>query len=205
MSHRASLFWLVIISLFFFWTVRVLFLPSPQTVTGEAFVLNTVLRMLFFFLPVFLGAILLRDPLRDVFALHLPKLAGSIIAALYSLGLIFFELTERTISLTNNPWILLNFPFAPIIEELVFRGFLFTHLQKTVGDVQAVLLSSILFTFIHFPGWIFVAGLQGENFLTVTGQVFFFGLVQGVIRLVSKSVYPSITVHLVNNFLAVVV
>lgn len=204
MRANSSLFWLVTFVFFLLWALRVLFLPAPMTTTGLSFLNNTSLRILLFFCPFLLAAVFLhKESLRDTFALHKPKVTGIIIASVYSLGLLYFELTTKAVTLPTNPWVFLNFPFAPVIEELVFRGYIFTNLERTTGKVQAVLISSVLFVLIHFPGWIFLSELKGEAFLTATGQVFLFSLVQGVIRLYAKSVYPNIAVHLINNALLI--
>jgi membrane protease YdiL (CAAX protease family) len=200
MSSRAS-FWLLIIIFFILWTLRVIYLPSPDSDTLIGFLNNTILRLLFFFMPFLLAAVFLgKADIRDIFSLRSGTRVGWIFASFYSLALILYEVVSRTVVMNTNPWLLINFPFAPVIEELVFRGFIFTHLLKWTGKVQTILISSVLFTLIHFPGWIFISELKGENFIVLTGQVFIFSLFQGVIRLYSKSILPNIIVHLINNF-----
>jgi uncharacterized protein len=54
----------------------------------------------------------------------------------------------------KNPLILvLTFIFivliGPFIEEVFFRGLLYTVLKKSVGGLQALLISSLLFSFLH--------------------------------------------------------
>jgi membrane protease YdiL (CAAX protease family) len=40
---------------------------------------------------------------------------------------------------------------APLVEELIFRGYIYTVLERLWGVVPAVLLSGVLFGSIHFP------------------------------------------------------
>jgi membrane protease YdiL (CAAX protease family) len=40
---------------------------------------------------------------------------------------------------------------APLVEEIIFRGYIYTVLERTWGVAPAVLLSGVLFGSIHFP------------------------------------------------------
>jgi membrane protease YdiL (CAAX protease family) len=40
---------------------------------------------------------------------------------------------------------------APLVEELIFRGYIYTVLERLWGVAPAVLLSGVLFGSIHFP------------------------------------------------------
>ncbi len=55
--------------------------------------------------------------------------------------------------------------FAPIIEELVFRGVLFNRLKIRIGIVPAMLISSILFAIGHDFGGIVSAFLMYVYFI----------------------------------------
>ena len=64
---------------------------------------------------------------------------------------------------------------APLIEELVYRGLLQRSLSVTVGASSGLLLTSILFSLIHFspieyPG-LLVAGLVFGACVTLTGRL----------------------------------
>lgn len=202
MRHAVHFFWPVVFGFYALWTFRVLYLPAPQTTDAVSFILNTGFRILFFLLPIILVILVIyKEPLQKNLGLMRATLAGWLAAFLYSGGLIAYAFITKTITLPTNPWVLISFPFAPIIEELVFRGFIFSELQKRVGNWQAVCISSVLFLFIHFPGWLFLAGIHGEQFFEISGQVLIFSFIQGAIRLVAKSVYPNILVHLINNAL----
>jgi uncharacterized protein len=203
MSSKPFLFWLLVIGFFMLWTLRVLYLPSPQSDTFAGLLTNTSLRLVFFFCPFLLAVVFLfRERLREAFAVTKSTLIGWVLAGVYSLIIVLSEFLLHAVTPPANPWLLINFPIAPVIEELVFRGFIFTKLLSITGRVQTILISSVLFTFIHFPGWIFTSQLKGENFIVITGQVFLFSLFQGVIRLYAGSVLPNIVVHVISNFFA---
>ena len=76
---------------------------------------------------------------------------------------------------------------APIGEEIVFRGFLQRFLERYWKDVtRAVLVTSLFFAMIHFnPFW--------------TIQIYLLGVILGFLAWKTKSVIPSIILHIINN------
>ncbi len=76
---------------------------------------------------------------------------------------------------------------APIGEEIVFRGFLQKFLEKYWNDItRAVLVTSLFFAMIHFnPFW--------------TIQIYLLGVILGFLSWKTKSVIPSILLHISNN------
>jgi uncharacterized protein len=81
---------------------------------------------------------------------------------------------------------------APLFEELFFRGFLYQGFRhsflKTTG---AIAISAVLWALIH----------QQYNWVDITG-VFVFGLVLGLARQRTGTIYVPIAMHALNNFLA---
>ena len=78
----------------------------------------------------------------------------------------------------------------PLTEEFAFRGAVLGELKKH-GEGFALITSSVLF------------GLMHRNFV----QIFFaflVGLILGFIRIKTGSIWVSIAVHALNNFLAVI-
>jgi len=81
---------------------------------------------------------------------------------------------------------------APIAEEFLFRGFLYSQLKRTtLGGWGAVTLSSFLWTIIHF---------QYE--LLILFVLFIFGIFLGYIRMAYKSLSLPIILHAINNAFA---
>ena len=64
----------------------------------------------------------------------------------------YLNLTSRTACI----WFLYGRYFAPLTEELIFRGMLarISFLSRTIANRSSVfpLVSSVLFALIHFPG-----------------------------------------------------
>jgi membrane protease YdiL (CAAX protease family) len=84
----------------------------------------------------------------------------------------------------------------PIMEELIFRGWLFTKVEQTqLGSIGALILTAILFTIIHS---------QYENNVTFI-MLLFFGLLLGYTRYKSNNISYSIAIHILFNGLAYIV
>lgn len=82
---------------------------------------------------------------------------------------------------------------GPIFEELFFRGFLintFNLLNKSVHF--SVLVSSVIFAIVH-----------AQYNLAVTIAIIPFGLILGYSRVYSKSIIPSIIIHVLNNTITI--
>jgi len=79
---------------------------------------------------------------------------------------------------------------APVVEEIVFRGFIYAGLRRVMGMVPAMLLSAALFASIHLS--------------VPTGGMVVVGLIALVLAYLyehSQSVVPSIVTHFVHNAL----
>ncbi len=79
---------------------------------------------------------------------------------------------------------------APIVEEIVFRGVLHRWLEKRIGLVVAVLVSSVIFGAAHLGPFIAVSN-------TVLGMVLALSFHY------SRSIYVPMLIHFVNNLLVV--
>ncbi len=79
----------------------------------------------------------------------------------------------------------------PIIEETVFRGFIFPAFAKKWGVIWGAIASSILFGFAH---------LQAN----VGVYTFVIGLLLCFLYVRLKSIIPGIFFHMLNNYLAFV-
>ena len=77
----------------------------------------------------------------------------------------------------------------PIIEETVFRGFIFAAFAKKWGTWVGAICSSVLFGFAH---------LQAN----VSVYTFLLGMLLCYMYVKLKSVYPGMALHMLNNLLA---
>lgn len=108
----------------------------------------------------------------------------------------YFELSGP--SRPANPWlraysILFAIVIAPLIEELFFRGWLWTGLQRRCGMLGTALLTSALFIAIHFPmTLVTVAALVPTTIL------------YSMARHIGRSVRAPIALHAIRNLTSLV-
>ena len=81
--------------------------------------------------------------------------------------------------------------FAPILEELIFRGVLFNRLKIRIGIIPAMIISSFLFSIGHDFGGIVSA--------------FLFGLCMCILYLKTDNILITRTVHFMNNITAALI
>jgi sodium transport system permease protein len=81
-----------------------------------------------------------------------------------------------------------------ICEELAFRGFILTGLERGHRTRSAILLSALLFGFMHVLVSLF------QQLFNAT----LLGLVLGLLAVRSRSILPGILFHFINNGLGVV-
>ena len=79
---------------------------------------------------------------------------------------------------------------APIVEEIVFRGVIFSFFSKYTSRKVAVLCTACMFAAFH---------LNALQFL----QLFVLGVVFQILFIYHKSIYPCIIYHSINNAFAV--
>ena len=83
---------------------------------------------------------------------------------------------------------------APLTEEILFRGFLFKGIERSkLGPAGAIIISALAWSVIHLQYDAY--GLAG---------IFAGGLLLGFARFKSKSIYPAIIMHALQNIIATV-
>jgi membrane protease YdiL (CAAX protease family) len=85
---------------------------------------------------------------------------------------------------------------APIVEEMVYRGILYSPLKSRLGMSASVLIVTILFVLVHFHqyegAWASLVGLSILSFVLT------------LIRAVTRSILPCVAIHLVFNFVGAI-
>lgn len=115
------------------------------------------------------------------------------------IGLVSFIFLGVTKYFHTVRYPLLFFIATPIVEELIFRGWVYGKIEK-YKNLSPVFLSALLFGLNH---------LQYTNFIPthfVLFQIvyaFILGIFLGKIRQYSKSVYIGMLVHIFINFMSV--
>jgi hypothetical protein len=83
--------------------------------------------------------------------------------------------------------------FAPLVEELIFRGFLQNFLKFHLGRKSAILLTSLIFSLFHF------SFTQGVANLVIIPPLFFLSWFLGFIYEKQGSLLSSIFLHMIFN------
>ena len=108
-------------------------------------------------------------------------------------GELFFEENSA-----NSPLILILIFIslaisAPLIEELVFRGYILDSLRTNYSDLFSIFASGVLFGFMHWDP------LFGFFDLYQTGAATIGGFLYGWLRIKTGSLWPSIICHSIWN------
>lgn len=95
--------------------------------------------------------------------------------------------------------LILAFALTPaVIEELCFRGFLFSSLQRVVSPARTIVITSLLFGLFHvLTGSVLLV----ERFLPTT----LMGLIIGWVAYRTGSLFPGMVIHFVHNGLLMLV
>ncbi|WP_323845665.1 type II CAAX endopeptidase family protein [Microbulbifer magnicolonia] len=106
------------------------------------------------------------------------------------------EFMEMLAGIRHLPLALVIVMAAPLLEELVFRGYLFSAWRRTrLGFSGTLLLTSALFTLLHW----------GQYHWVQLGSIFVLALILGLAREKSGSVLLPMLLHLLNNLVSTIV
>ncbi len=130
--------------------------------------------------------------------LYIGGIVASVIAILFILGSILppdketaFDILLKTSRGVRYAVAFLAVFTAPITEEAVYRGVLFTGLRGRIGVNTTIVIISLLFVGVHVPQyWGAWAGLIGLTILSFTLTI---------IRARTESLLPCVGVHMLFN------
>ena len=139
-----------------------------------------------------------------VYLLIFPMMFGMMLIAEYTTSFIpisgpifgewykmFSEQMETISEDTFTVFLLVSF-FAPIIEEILFRGIIQKGMiNNGVKPRNAIIISALVFGLVHFNPWQFIGA-------------FLLGLVLGVVYFKTKSLLMPILLHFFNNTIAAI-
>lgn len=133
--------------------------------------------------PMMFGMMLIAE-----FTTSLIPISGPVFGEWYK---IFAEQMESISDDTFTVFLLVSF-FAPIIEEIIFRGIIQKGLiNKGVKPQTAIVVSALVFGLVHFNPWQFIGA-------------FLLGLVLGVVYFRTKSLLMPMLLHFFNNTIAAI-
>lgn len=169
---------------------------------------GSYITMFFILMPaIYLASNFKNQPWRDTLCikafrptslyLWLGVLVVFFIAQVATLTLIETPLTDFTETVANSKSILLAVVmifFAPVVEELVFRGYLFKAWRYTrMGLYGTLTLTSLFFIALHY----------GQYHWSTMLFLFILSFILGLSREKTGSVLVPIILHSVNNILAI--
>jgi membrane protease YdiL (CAAX protease family) len=102
----------------------------------------------------------------------------------------FLELFDRLFESDHGIWggILRVVILAPVVEELIFRGVIFSGFQRIYPAFWAIFFSALLFALFHLNPW-------------QLGPTFLLGLLLGYVRLRTGSLLAAIFTHALHNLM----
>ncbi|MBW8010418.1 MAG: CPBP family intramembrane metalloprotease [Chloroflexi bacterium] len=88
----------------------------------------------------------------------------------------------------DSPWLLIvgGILVGPFVEEIFFRGFLFAGMRQRYGWQKAAMISAAFFALVHME-------------LVTLIPIFGIGLIYAFLYQRSKSIWPSVIFHALNN------
>lgn len=98
--------------------------------------------------------------------------------------------------LKSSKWALYSIAFlavatAPVVEEVVYRGILYSAFQRSIGTVGAVALVTFLFALVHVPQYY-------PSFATIS-LLTLLSLILTLVRVYTGNLLPCIILHLLFN------
>ncbi len=99
-----------------------------------------------------------------------------------------YEMFEQFLKTDGIIWFgLLHIAVVPAVcEEFLFRGYIFRAFEKSWGIMTAIIVSGVVFGFFH---------LQVPNLMPLAAL----GMLLAVMTWLSRSLWPAISAHFVNN------
>lgn len=125
------------------------------------------------------------------------------LGATLALETLFGHKAISTFPLFSRPMeiLLLQFCITPLLEEVLFRGFLLRELLALVPRLLAYLTNSALFVGVHLPYWLYHTD-TAPAVLINSGGVFVFSMVACWLYERSRAIWPPVLAHVANNMLA---
>jgi membrane protease YdiL (CAAX protease family) len=129
-----------------------------------------------------------------------PTIQIVLLVALFVATSLLANLSYRETGLVfNNPlFTYASVLFAPVYEEMIFRGLIFSAFLKNSATIKALIYSSILFGLWHIKNIFFMDTSHLASQIVYAG--FVFGPLMCYITYKTKTIWIASIVHYANNF-----
>lgn len=138
------------------------------------------------------GGIILAIGTSLLFFLLLDNFLDPIFESVFPLSELTYQETIITLIKTPIASFLSVCILAPIIEEILIRGFILSGLKNNYGATVAILVSSVIFSLFHFN-------------MVQTLSAFICGLLLGLLYLKTNSILNCIIAHFGYNLIAFII
>lgn len=115
--------------------------------------------------------------------------------------LIYWILNQRLVAPTIDHIFFSTVIWGPAAEEILFRGYLQPKLERSTGKWAGLVITSILFGVAHLPK----IYLRQASIPPLVPEAFVLGLVFGIIRDRTGSIYYGLLCHMAYNLIVSVV
>lgn len=212
----------IILMQIFYWGIYLWVLPRiviniliSMNLSLEEMLINT--EFFTYLISMIIGIIIMFPLLKKERQLDISKMAHTLIISLsimlftnIAFGLIMMALggpsasvnqsgLDMIVNYDQNKFLIMVVIFAPIFEELVFRGGIFRVLRSKGGFWVAALISSFMFGFMHVLNALLLGELTDLIYLFLYGGL---GIVLAWAYEHNKSIYACIILHMFYNFIA---
>lgn len=86
---------------------------------------------------------------------------------------------------------------APLAEELFFRGYFLGKLKTNLNVWASVIITALVFGLLHLPGNTTASGIELQWAVAI--DTFALGVVLGVLRVTTGSIWAGVLLHMVKN------
>lgn len=201
-----------IIAALFFTLIIIIIFPEIES-NDDLYMIVFLMFILLFFIYALRGTTGLKTDLNNIFL----KENRNEILYVFAVNLIFafiftffIAIMDMLIGITDPTWVsifdidsvdlspsafvlsgIISIIFAPLLEELIFRGVLLNRLKIRIGIIPSILITSILFAIGHDTGGMLSA--------------FVFGICMCILYLKTDNILVPMAVHFINNLFAVII
>jgi len=113
-----------------------------------------------------------------------------------------FNITTNTAIAIYGIYIII---WAPIGEELFYRGYIYGELRKKYGETASLLISSFFFGIRHFTHFFFLTPTPIIPAIWWTIHAFFYGFIMVYSYKKTNSLYTPMLIHLITNLVSIAI
>jgi membrane protease YdiL (CAAX protease family) len=120
-----------------------------------------------------------------------------IVAALFIVTTLLVNSEYQATGLAFGYPLSISLLFAPIYEEILFRGIILSTLLKKQGVWKAIIFSSLLFGIWHFKNIFYLDTVELSYQIFYTSV--FYAPLMAFISIKMESIWPAVILHYLNN------